>query len=184
MVTPTSTWYCRFGNFRGNFSRIAFSFVMANCGVVTFPFVSWVRCGAWLYRFLIFALFSYFKRHICHVKKLATLACFTYISKGLRVSAISRGFYFRETPLLRSFVKIKPSRKLPNLQYSLERTTVSQSPKALSMTPRKCIYILWDSKLQPARTNLLQNAGKFMHCEKTHLYSLCINQFSTNFSFS
>ena len=33
------------------------SFVMSNCEVVTFPLVSWIRCGAWLYRFLIFALF-------------------------------------------------------------------------------------------------------------------------------
>ena len=32
------------------------SFVMSNCEVVTLPLVSWVRCGAWLYRFLIFAL--------------------------------------------------------------------------------------------------------------------------------
>ena len=33
------------------------SFVMSNCEVVTFPLVSWVRCGARLYRFLIFASF-------------------------------------------------------------------------------------------------------------------------------
>ena len=33
------------------------SFVMSNCIVVTFPLVSWVRCGAQLYRFLIFAPF-------------------------------------------------------------------------------------------------------------------------------
>ena len=33
------------------------SFVMSNCDVLTFPLVSWVRCGAWLYLFLIFALF-------------------------------------------------------------------------------------------------------------------------------
>ena len=33
------------------------SFMMSNCDVVTFPFVSWIRCGAWLYLFLIFALF-------------------------------------------------------------------------------------------------------------------------------
>ena len=26
-----------------------------NCEFVTFPLVSWVRCGTWLYRFLIFA---------------------------------------------------------------------------------------------------------------------------------
>ena len=30
------------------------------CEVVTFPLVSWVRCGAWLYRFLIFVLFLTF----------------------------------------------------------------------------------------------------------------------------
>ena len=33
------------------------SFVMSDREVVTFPLVSWVRCGVWLYRFLIFALF-------------------------------------------------------------------------------------------------------------------------------
>ena len=27
------------------------SFVMSNCDVVTFPLVSWVRCGAGMYRF-------------------------------------------------------------------------------------------------------------------------------------
>ena len=31
------------------------SFVVYNCDFVAFPLVSWVRCGAWLYRFLIFA---------------------------------------------------------------------------------------------------------------------------------
>ena len=31
------------------------SFVVSNCEYVTFPLVSWVRCGTWLYRFLIFA---------------------------------------------------------------------------------------------------------------------------------
>ena len=31
------------------------------CEFVTFPFVSWVRCGTWLYRFLIFASLLTFK---------------------------------------------------------------------------------------------------------------------------
>ena len=31
------------------------SLVVSNCEFVTFPLVSWVRCGTWLYRFLIFA---------------------------------------------------------------------------------------------------------------------------------
>ena len=30
------------------------SFVVSNCEFVTFPLVSWGRCGTWLYRFLIF----------------------------------------------------------------------------------------------------------------------------------
>ena len=33
------------------------SFVMSDCEVVTFPLVSWVSCGARLYRFLTFVLF-------------------------------------------------------------------------------------------------------------------------------
>ena len=32
-------------------------FVMSNCEVITFPLLSWVRCGASLYRFLIIDLF-------------------------------------------------------------------------------------------------------------------------------
>ena len=31
------------------------SFAVSNCEFVTFPLVFWVRCGSWLYRFLIFA---------------------------------------------------------------------------------------------------------------------------------
>ena len=32
------------------------TFVMSNFELVTFPLLYWVRCGTWLYRFLIFAL--------------------------------------------------------------------------------------------------------------------------------
>ena len=52
------------------------SFVMSNCEVVTFPLVFWVRCGAWLYRFLIFALFL--------------ILIFVYVTDGTKVS-----FYVR-----------------------------------------------------------------------------------------
>ena len=31
------------------------SLVLSSCEFVTFPLVSWIRCGTWLYRFLIFA---------------------------------------------------------------------------------------------------------------------------------
>ena len=35
--------------------------LMFNCEFVTFPLASWVRCGAWLYRFLIFAFVLTFR---------------------------------------------------------------------------------------------------------------------------
>ena len=39
------------------------SFVVSNCEFVTFPLVSWVWCGTWLYRFLIFApLLTFYKK--------------------------------------------------------------------------------------------------------------------------
>ena len=31
------------------------SFAVSNCEFVTFPLISWVKCGTWLYRFLIIA---------------------------------------------------------------------------------------------------------------------------------
>ena len=41
------------------------SFVMSNCEFFTFPLVSWVRCGTWLYRFLIFApLLTFYKKPV------------------------------------------------------------------------------------------------------------------------
>ena len=36
-------------------SQVEQTCFLCNCEFVTFPLVSWVRCGAWLYRFLIFA---------------------------------------------------------------------------------------------------------------------------------
>ena len=45
------------------------SFVVSNCEFVTFPLVSWVGCGAWLYRLLIFA-------------PLLTLRCLIYLKIG------------------------------------------------------------------------------------------------------
>ena len=39
------------------------SFVVSNCEFVTFPLVSWVGCGTWLYRLLIFAPLLTLKLH-------------------------------------------------------------------------------------------------------------------------
>ena len=42
------------------------SFVVSNWEFVTFPLVSWVKCGTWLYRFLIFAPLLTFKCLVCN----------------------------------------------------------------------------------------------------------------------
>ena len=38
------------------------SFAVSNCEFFTFPLISWVRCGTWLYRFLICAPFFTLKQ--------------------------------------------------------------------------------------------------------------------------
>ena len=49
------------------------------CEFVTFPLVSWVRCGTWLYRFLIFSpLLTFCKlkeNNECHMRKLDCYLC-------------------------------------------------------------------------------------------------------------
>ena len=57
--------------------------------------------------------------------KIATRAWFNYISIGESNFAIFRGFHFHETSQMRSFAKIKPSRKFPNLQYLLSMVFLS-----------------------------------------------------------
>ena len=47
------------------------------------------------------------------------MARLTYINKQQSAFAISRGFYFHETLQMRSFAKIKSSRKFLNVQYLL-----------------------------------------------------------------
>ena len=69
------------------------SFVMSNCEIVTFPLVSWVRCGAWLYRFLIFFLFLTFICKLVEQKfvwktKVATMP--TYDKQPLNYSSQKR----------------------------------------------------------------------------------------------
>ena len=53
MLSCTSVCWCP----AGKGLTYWLSFMMSNCDVVTFPLAFWVRCGAWMYRFLIFALF-------------------------------------------------------------------------------------------------------------------------------
>ena len=46
--------YVLCGHLLGKGWPLGSRFVVSNCGLVTFPLVSRVRCGTWLYRFLIF----------------------------------------------------------------------------------------------------------------------------------
>ena len=57
------------------------SCVVSNCELGTFPLVSWVRFGIWLYRFLIFApLLTLIIRHIWAIKNRDLLFFFLYSS--------------------------------------------------------------------------------------------------------
>ena len=63
------------------------------CEFVTFPLVSWVRCGTWLYRFLIFAPFLTFRFNlICNMTTFIK-KCFDLLtqSQGPRVCWRLRG---------------------------------------------------------------------------------------------
>ena len=50
-----------------------------NCEFVTFPFVSWVRCGTWLYRFLIFASLLTLTFKLWNYSKDALMKIYSYI---------------------------------------------------------------------------------------------------------
>ena len=77
----------------------------------------------------VFIFANSVKRHICDVKILR-LGLGLLISVNERV--ISPGFYFHETSHMRSFAKIKPSRKFTNLQYLLLETDTDNLYMALS----------------------------------------------------
>ena len=51
------------------------SFVVSNCEFVTFQLVSWVRCGTWLYRFLIVAPLL----TLVYILKYVSLISVTYV---------------------------------------------------------------------------------------------------------
>ena len=54
------------------------SFVVSGCEFVTFPLVSWVRCGTWLYQLLLFVPLLTFSRS----KSTCSSTNFPYASSG------------------------------------------------------------------------------------------------------
>ena len=78
------------------------SFVVSYCEFVSFPLVSWVRCGTWLYRFLIFA------------------SLLTFIVSNEKMLKIHPAIY----PYLRSEIK---TTLIPSGQYSFSADDIFQS---------------------------------------------------------
>ena len=75
------------------------SSVVSNCEFVTFPLVSWVRCGTWLYRFLNFApLLTYKIVHGYAATKLQT-----YLDKSLRHTCRMHHLSFRQINIAASY---------------------------------------------------------------------------------
>ena len=58
----TCLFMCALWSPAGNGLTSWLSFVVSNCEFVSFPLVSWVRCGTSLYRFLMFAPLLTFHR--------------------------------------------------------------------------------------------------------------------------
>ena len=56
------------------------SFVAYNCEFVTFPLISWVRCGTCLYRFLIFAPLLTLTNPDVNRKRVHQLLCYMTLS--------------------------------------------------------------------------------------------------------
>ena len=63
-----------------------------------------------------------------------------YISKQQSDLAISWGFYFHEILHVRSFAKIKPSRKPPNLQQAVIMPSVPLGPSDQSLNLKNMVY--------------------------------------------
>ena len=73
------------------------SFVVSNCEFVTFPLVSWVRCGTWLYRFLIFTpllTLNNFRFVLCNVAVKASSWVLTRLLKNVVYSCNPMSFTF------------------------------------------------------------------------------------------
>ena len=62
------------------------SFVVSNCEFITFPLVSWVKCGTWLYPFLIFVplltlslnKYNYNSMHLNEIFKCKVMSKYNY----------------------------------------------------------------------------------------------------------
>ena len=80
------------------------------------------------------------KRHISDVKKIATKARFTYINTRQSDFAISRGFYFHKTSHMRSFAKLKSSRKFSNFHCRLWESVECRDLMVSSMTKNLLHY--------------------------------------------
>ena len=63
----------------------------SNCESVAFPLVFWVRCGTWLYRFLIFALLLTFKYRVCKWSDWPRLSCVCHVQWHILYMPLSHG---------------------------------------------------------------------------------------------
>ena len=70
------------------------------CEFVTFPLVSWVRCGTWLYRFLIFAPLLTFSYRWCKRENVEPDALKEWKINIFKIIDTRISFYYHNTHLL------------------------------------------------------------------------------------
>ena len=81
-------FFCALWSPAGKWLTSWLSFVVSNCEFDTFPLVSWVRCGTWLYRFLIFAPLLTLKMLMCMDARWRKMALTLMKFKGIDINLI------------------------------------------------------------------------------------------------
>ena len=137
------------------------------CEFVTFPLVSWVRCGTWLYRFLIFAPL------LTLLNRSASLAIQQAFSKPCLVNLISK-----DTHLGFSLNQCS-ARKAPFLDVS------SVKPVAVSwdrLQKNECKFLIFS---YPSVLNILRDTPKNPLIEtgfRVHVPTACVSTSFVNYA--
>ena len=110
------------------------SFVVSDCEFVTFPLLSWVRCGTWLYRFLIFAPLLTFTRpltsepRLCYLRLSAYWCCSPMCSKVLQQMQVTAAPVYSSQHFLRLGIRSLAANHLEHCPEQTIKPVQGKSP--------------------------------------------------------